>query len=152
MISVFWQLFRQTLSSLTGKATDCIMPALLVWYFKKDTRSSSHHQWMVTQFKWYDEGEEKLPIHREKNKLIMVRQKVDSVMIQWIRLWQFRLQSRLLSWWEENWVPRTSTWHAAFNQKFHGPLYHQALKLIKLPSHAYAMFSSLTLSCFINST
>lgn len=127
-------------------ATDCIMPAevaLLLWYFKKDTHSSSHHQWMVTQFKWHDEGEEKL--------LIMVRQKADSVMIQLIRLWQFRLQSRMLPWWEENWVPRTSTWHAALNQKFQGgPLYHQALKLIKLPSHAYAMFSSLTLSCFIS--
>lgn len=111
-------------------ATDCIMPAAvapLLWYFKKDMPSSSRHQSMATEFKWYDEGEEKLPIHREKDKLIMVRQKADSVIIQWIRLWQFRFQSRMLPWWEENWVPRTSTWHAALNQKFQGgPLYHQA--------------------------
>lgn len=98
-------------------AIDCIMPAavaLLLWYFKKDMHSSGHHQWMVTEFK-YDEGEEKMPIHGEKRKLIMVKQKADSVMIQWKRLWLFRLHSRMLPWWEENWIPRTSTWHAAVN-------------------------------------
>lgn len=91
---------------------------------------------MVTVFKWDDGGEEKLPIHREKNKLIMVRQKADPVMIQWIRLRQFWLQSRMLPGWEENWGPRTSTWHAALKQKFQGrPLYHQGLKLITCIYH-----------------